>query len=296
MDTNPGSRGAVWNLSIEWNNIISDIKAQYLSICVIYIIIFAYHTRHSISAYYTHSNPERFITLTLHVLAATFELMRYYVVALNGTVLPDFADTTACLIHSFTSLRLARTLRRGDKTTRASYQAPAILRPFLAIFAVANRSAFAHQACVKLLHAFLYTRLIIFVAKRVGLGNVQTHAQIYAQAVTLGAVLAIISSGIPGGVPTYLGAVGLVMVFNQRSSMNLASQVHRMAEMERLPATSVCTPTTAKQIQSTIQRAAMGVTQWLGLFDIASIETKHRSHSAPTGDIDEYIEKKLVTT
>ncbi|GKU22965.1 unnamed protein product [Fusarium langsethiae] len=294
MDYNFPSRGAVSSSTNEWNSILWDARAQYLSICIVYVVIFSYHTRHSITAYYTHSNSEKFITLVLHILAATFELTRYYIAASNGTVLPDILDTTACLVHSLTSLRLARALRRGDNTTRASYQAPAILRPFLALFAVTHNSAFAHQACVKLLHAFLYTRLIIFVAKRVGLGNVQTHAKIYAQAVTLGAVLAIISSGIPGGVPTYLVAVAVVMVLNQRVSMNLASPVHAMTGLGSIPATRVCIPTFVTQIQSAVRLATMVVMEWLGLFEIADIETNHRPPTVPVVIVDEYVEKAPV--
>ncbi|KAM0364086.1 hypothetical protein ACHAO7_010075 [Fusarium culmorum] len=294
MDYNPPSPSTVSNSSIEWMNILWDARVRYLSICVVYVVIFSYHTRHSIAIFYTHSNLEKFITLVFHILAAAFELTRYYVAALDGPVLPDVLDTTACLIHSLTSLRLARTLRRGDNTTRASYQAPALLRPFLALFAVSKRSAFAHQACIKLLHAFLYTRLIIFVAKRVGMGSVQTHAKTYAQAVTLGAVLAITSSGIPGGVPAYLLAVAVVMVLNQHVSINLASPVHPVAGFGRPPATRVYLPTIVKQIQSKTRRATMGAMEWLGLFEITDIETNRRAPNLPVIVVDEYIEKAPV--
>ncbi|KAM0363153.1 hypothetical protein ACHAPK_011163 [Fusarium culmorum] len=169
-----------------------------------------------------------------------------------------------------------------------------MLRPFLALFAVAHRSAFAHQACVKLLHAFLYTRLIIFVAKRVGLGSVQTHAKIYAQAVTLGAILSIISSGIPGGVPAYLVAVALVMVLNQRVSMNLTSPVDATVRLGSLPASRVSIPTFVKQIQSTVRQATVGAMDWLGLFEITDIETNRRPPTVPVVIVDEYVEKDPV--
>jgi hypothetical protein len=294
MDEKGGSGKPAWQLWIEWSNVIPTTKTQYVLICLSYAIIFAYHTRHSISAYYAHSRAEKSLALTLHILAAAFELTRYYIRALNGTVQPDLLDTAACLIHSFTSLRLARTLRRGDKTTRASYQAPAMLRPLLSLAAVIRQDAFAHQACVKLLHAFLYTRLLIFVAKRIGMGMIQTHSTIYAQAVTLGAILAITSSGLPAGVPIYIGAVSLVMVFSQRTSINLPSSAHFVDGTERRAATRVSRPISAKQTKERIQQTISGVTQWLGLFEIKNFEMKHRSPGVPAGDIDEYTEQKLA--
>ncbi|KAI8416122.1 hypothetical protein FOFC_02431 [Fusarium oxysporum] len=296
MDKDRDGGGPVWHLLFEGRNFLQSTKTQYLIICLGYITIFAYHTRHSISAYYTRSRAEKSLTLGLHVLAAVFELTRYYARAWRGTVHADLLDTAACLIHSFTSLRLARTLRRGDKTTRASYQAPAMLRPLLSLAAVVKNDAFAYQACVKLLHAFLYTRLLILVAKRIGLGSVQTYPQIYAQAVTLGAILAIISSGIPAGVPIYIGAVSLVMVFNQRTSLNLASSVDLVDGIEKHAATRAIRPACAKNTTMTVQQAIAAVPQWLGLFQMKNLETGPSSPGIPAWDFDEYTAQKLATT
>jgi hypothetical protein len=140
----------------------------------------------------------------------------------------------------------------------------------------------------------LYTRLLIFVAKRIGMGKIQTHSTIYAQAVTLGAILAIISSGLPAGVPIYIGAVSLVMVFNQRTSTNLPSSVHFVEGIERCAATRVSRPTSVKRTKEKFQQTITGVTQWLGLFEIKSFEMKQRSPGVPAGDIDEYTEQKLA--
>jgi hypothetical protein len=296
MEDKGGSGNPALQQWVEWTNVLPSTNTQYLLICLGYVIIFAYHTRHSISAYYGHSRTKKSLALALHILAATFELTRYYFRAFRRTIQPDLFDTAACMIHSITSLRLARTLRRGDKTTRASYQAPAMLRPVLSLAAVVRQDAFAHEACVKLLHAFLYTRLLIFVAKRIGMGKIQSHSTIYAQAVTLGAILAIISSGLPAGVPIYIGAVGLVMVFNQRTSINLPSSVHLMDGIERRPDTRVIRSTSVKRAKEQIQQAVTKVIQWLGLFEIKGFEMKHLSPAIPAGDIDEYTEKKLAAT
>ncbi|KAL5583994.1 hypothetical protein FOVSG1_015345 [Fusarium oxysporum f. sp. vasinfectum] len=292
-----GSGNPAWQQQwVEWTNVLPSSNTQYLLICLGYVIIFAYHTRHSISAYYGHSRTKKSLALALHILAATFELTRYYFRAFRRTVQPDLFDTAACMIHSITSLRLARTLRRGDKTTRASYQAPAMLRPVLSFAAVVRQDAFAHEACVKLLHAFLYTRLLIFVAKRIGLGKIQSHSTIYARAVTLGAILAIRSSGLPAGVPIYVGAVGLVMVFNQQTPSNLPSSVHLMDGIERRPDTRVIRSTSVKMTKEKVQQAVTKVIHWLGLFEIKGFEMKHLSPAIPAGDIDEYTEQKLAAT
>ncbi|SPJ81828.1 uncharacterized protein FTOL_09233 [Fusarium torulosum] len=120
----------------------------------------------------------------------------------------DTAYTVWChrVGQVLSTLRLARPLLRGNETTRAAYQAPAIIRPILAVIAVVGKDPDLHGAVVKLLHAFLYARLLIFASKRIRLTKVQSQATIYAQAVFLGAILAIQASGLPGGVAVYIGA------------------------------------------------------------------------------------------
>ncbi|KAH6952403.1 hypothetical protein BKA56DRAFT_682171 [Ilyonectria sp. MPI-CAGE-AT-0026] len=128
----------------------------------------------------------------------------------------------ACFVQAFTTLRLSKTLLRGDISTRPSYQAPALMRPFVGLAAIVYQSAAIHRASVKLLHAFLYTRMIIFLAKRFGVGKIHSNATIYAHAVFLGAIIAIHDSGLPAGVPVYIGMVGAVMVLNRYVTDRLA--------------------------------------------------------------------------
>ncbi|UPK92548.1 hypothetical protein LCI18_003483 [Fusarium solani-melongenae] len=153
--------------------------------------------------------------LTLHILSASFELVRYYAQAINEDVLPDVLDTAACFVHSATTLGLANQLLRGDQTTRASYQAPGLMRPFVAVVALLYQSVFVHRAAVKLLNAFLYTRLVIFFAKRFKMNKIHPFATIYAHGVFLGAVVAIYDSGLPARVLVYIGMVGAMMVLNR---------------------------------------------------------------------------------
>ncbi|SCV61396.1 uncharacterized protein FFFS_15966 [Fusarium fujikuroi] len=169
-----------------------------------------------------------------------------------------------------------------------------MLRPVLSFAAVVRQDSFAHEACVKLLHAFLYTRLLIFMSKRIGMGKIQSHSTIYAQAVTLGAILAIISSGLPAGVPIYIGAVGLVMVLNHRTPIDPLSSAHLTDAIERRPDTRVIGSAYVKRTKGNVERTVTKVIQWLGLFEIKGAEMKHLSPGIPAGDVDEYTEKKLA--
>jgi hypothetical protein len=209
-----------------WDYLLLEAGTQHLLISSVYVLIFVYHTRRSLRVYHASWHQERFFTLTLHILSGVIELARYYLRAIEGTVLPDIVDTILCLIHSLTTLRLARPLLRGNETTRAAYQAPAIIRPILAVIAVVSKDAGLHGAVVRLLHAFLYTRLLIFGSKRIRLTKVQSQATIYAQSVFLGAILAIQASGLPGGVAVYIGAVGVVMVLCRCVSNHLSRSVY----------------------------------------------------------------------
>jgi hypothetical protein len=221
------SRTEPW---LPWAGLLLEAGTQRLLISSVYVLIFVYHTRRSLPVYHASWHQERFLTLTLHILSGVIELARYYLRAIEGTVLPDIVDTILCLIHSLTTLRLARPLFRGNETTRAAYQAPAIIRPILAVMAVVRKDSSLHGAVVKLLHAFLYTRLLIFASKRIRLTKVQSQSTIYAQSVFLGAVLAIQSSGLPGAVAVYIGAVGLVMVKNRSVSNHLSRSVCPLSE------------------------------------------------------------------
>ncbi|TVY74674.1 hypothetical protein Focb16_v005598 [Fusarium oxysporum f. sp. cubense] len=84
MEDKGGSGNPAWQQQwVEWTNVLPSSNTQYLLICLGYVVIFAYHTRHSISAYYGHSRTEKSLALALHILAATFEPKRYYLPSSN---------------------------------------------------------------------------------------------------------------------------------------------------------------------------------------------------------------------
>ncbi|RSL48170.1 hypothetical protein CEP54_013063 [Fusarium duplospermum] len=286
-------RGATgWLSRASWNHPQLEPQTQYLLICSVYLLIFAYHTRRSLPVYHVNSCQKRSMALALHILAGAFELTRYYARAVKGPVLPDLADTAACFAHSFTTLTLARTLLRGDKTTRASYQAPALMRPLLALIAIGYENAFIHEASVKLLHAFLYTRLIIFLAKRIGMNKVQSYATVYAHAVSLGAIVAIHYSGLPGGVPVYIGAVGVVMVFNHRMSAALSKSAESGRYTQDTTSQSISRHIGPEGIKSAFGEALMRMSLWIGLVNIETIKAQDRSSIASAWTGDEYVESK----
>ncbi|KAH8661193.1 hypothetical protein BGZ61DRAFT_485539 [Ilyonectria robusta] len=258
-----------------WELLTSDKKTQYLLICSVYLLIFAYHTRRSLPVYHATFRKQGSFSLVLHILAGSFELVRYYTRAVDGNVVPEVLDTVACFVQAFTTLRLSKTLLRGDMSTRPSYQAPALMRPFIGLAAIVYQSASIHRASVKLLHAFLYTRMIIFLAKRFGVGKIHSNATIYAHAVFLGAIIAIDDSGLPAGVPVYIGMVGAVMVLNRYVANRLARS-------------------SASEVSMSIwERTLMCVLLWLGLANLEAIkEHDHSSKPTPSAN-DEYVQEGM---
>ncbi|KAM5529367.1 hypothetical protein FOXYSP1_17211 [Fusarium oxysporum f. sp. phaseoli] len=266
------SRTESW---LPWAGLLLEAGTQRLLISSVYVLIFVYHTRRSLPVYRASWHQERIFTLTLHILSGVIELARYYLRAIEGTVLPDIMDTILCLIHSLTTLRLARPLLRGNETTRAAYQAPAIIRPILAVMAIVRKDSSLHGAVVKLLHAFLYTRLLIFASKRIRLTKVQSQSTIYAQSVFLGAVLAIELSALPGAVAVYIGAVGLVMVMNRSVSNHLSRSREAVKSSSRL-------------YQLLVESCL-----WIGLTELSSIKA-HEPLALASCANDEYTDDKTA--
>ena len=78
-----------------WELLASDKKTQYLLICSVYLLIFAYHTRRSLPVYHVKFRQQSSSSLALHILAGSFELARYYTRAVDGDVVPEVIDTVA---------------------------------------------------------------------------------------------------------------------------------------------------------------------------------------------------------
>ncbi|KAJ3453902.1 hypothetical protein MRS44_018534 [Fusarium solani] len=260
------------------------------------------HARHSLEGYWELltlpcqiSPTKLFITGTRHILAGSFELARYYTRAVDGDVVPEVIDTVACFAQAFTTLRLSKTLLRGDVTTRPSYQAPALMRPFIGCLAalVYQSPCAIHRASVKLLHAFLYTRMIIFLAKRFGVGKIHSNATIYAHAVFLGAIIAIHDSGLHAGVPVYISMVGAVMVLNRYVADRLTRCVTLNDPLPMQKPNAVDSSWTSKVSMPIWERNLMRVLLWLGLANLEAIKEHDRSSKLSCPVNDEYVQEGL---
>ncbi|KAH6959728.1 hypothetical protein BKA56DRAFT_637566 [Ilyonectria sp. MPI-CAGE-AT-0026] len=228
-----------------WESLTSDKKTQYLLICLVYLLIFAYHTRRSL--------PQGSFSLVLHILAGSFEL---------GNVVPELLDTVACFVQAFTTLRLTKTLLRGE------YNDTTVL-PGSRIDAALHRTGCHRlperhytpgisQASPRLpLHSNDH-----ILGQEVGVGKIHSNATIYAHAVFLGAIIAIHDSGLPAGVPVYIGMVGAVMVLNRYVADRLA-------------------------------RTLMCVLLWLGLANLEADQEHDRSSKPPPSVNDEYVQEGM---
>ncbi|KAH7183728.1 hypothetical protein BKA60DRAFT_613876 [Fusarium oxysporum] len=243
------SRTEPW---LPWAGLLLEAGTQRLLISSVYVLIFVYHTRRSLPVYRASWHQERIFTLTLHILSGVIELARYYLRAIEGTVLPDIMDTI---------------LR------------PPSYGPILAVMAIVRKDSSLHGAVVKLLHAFLYTRLLIFASKRIRLTKVQSQSTIYAQSVFLGAVLAIESSALPGAVAVYIGAVGLVMVMNRSVSNHLSRSI---ADHER-----------QSKSYSRLYQLLVESCLWIGLTELSSIKA-HEPLALASCANDEYTDDKTA--
>ena len=181
-----------------------------------------YHTRRSVLSYRVKFRKSTPLPLAAHVLAGLFEVFRYYSLACRGPVLPDALDLAASLVQAGTGLALNKTLLRGDRhVTRASYQVVCLWRPVLSGLAFWLQAAALHRSSVKIINAFVYTRLIIFLAYRLRLNAMYKDSTLYAIGVFFGGLLGVNDSGLSGGVPAYILAVGIAILLNSSVSAKL---------------------------------------------------------------------------
>ncbi|CAH0058157.1 unnamed protein product [Clonostachys solani] len=107
-------------------------------------------------------------------------------------------------------MHLAKTLIRGDQTTRPTYQVTGLTRPFLTLAALYTDDEQLHCGSVKLVCAFIYVRLMIFSYRILRLDRVFTGPTVYAHAVFIGGLLAVYDADFPFGIPVYVIQVGLM--------------------------------------------------------------------------------------
>ncbi|KJZ79559.1 hypothetical protein HIM_01028 [Hirsutella minnesotensis 3608] len=212
-----------------WNRAVAELVI-YL---VLYTGIFGFHGRRAIPGYNQKFRKTKNYHLPLHIATGIFEISRYQIrVAMHGeTVVPYAADIFICLVWSWTSLSLVRSLQRGDpSTTRPAYQAGIILRPLACIGAYLFGSHLLYRVCAKALNSFLYARLGIFIADRTGFLRYHSGSVAYAICIPLSAVLGIHEGNVPGTVPLYVGFAFGIAYLNRWVSLGLREQRSRSGE------------------------------------------------------------------
>lgn len=138
--------------------------------------IFFYHTR---KPYQITFRKRSTIPLFAHIVVGLYEILRFHSQAIYGRKPVSVAtDTSLCVLHTLTTLHLSKTLVRGDITTRPSYQTGGILRLSTGLAAYITRS-YTRDA-IRMLNAFLYTRMLIILSKRTGLDTILSKASVYS--------------------------------------------------------------------------------------------------------------------
>lgn len=193
-------------------------------IVLLHVAAFMRHTRTTMLGYNRKFHKSVSPILFLHIGAGLFEVSRYHTAAFLQpveNVKPDLFDLVACIVQATTSLSLAKTLLRGGRTTRPTYQSGAITRLALSLCAFARQNSGLHRQSVSLVHGFVYTRIAIFAANILGFDKLEAPSTIYAQGVFVGGLIAVSEGGMQGGIHIYVTGVALIMVLNRKVSAYL---------------------------------------------------------------------------
>jgi hypothetical protein len=156
--------------------------------------IYYRHSRFSIPLYTVHLRP----VLALHIFSGLIELLGLHLrpLLLRSEKIPDLLDLILCFAQSGTNMALVKNMSRGQwRMTRPSYQAGAILRPVLTISAIVYQRADLHTSSLQIIHAFIYTRCLIYICWKADL--LEKHSDMYMMAVFAAAILAMADTPCP---------------------------------------------------------------------------------------------------
>lgn len=169
-----------------------------------YATVFSLHTRHSLPMYlHTFAKPNR-IPITLHFSAGLIEVFKYQTLVIRGPVYPSVWDLFLCLCHSLSSIQLNKTLRRGNITTRPTYQIVALWRLYLSTAAWTTQDAHLHWASVRMIDSFLYTRAIVFLAYVAHFDRRFSGGDLYGNGVFFAGLLSVWEIDLTCGLPLFL--------------------------------------------------------------------------------------------
>lgn len=161
--------------------------------------------------------------LILHIISGLTELLGLYIRPLlhSSERIPDSLDLALCLAQSGTNLALVKRMARGQwKMTRPSYQAGALLRPILTVLGMIYDRADLHKSSLQILHAFIYTRYLIYLWSKTGL--LDKHSDVYMMAVFTAAILAMMDTPFPATLSkAYILCVAAISLLNHWTSQQL---------------------------------------------------------------------------
>ena len=214
-------------------NHTSSQYMPYASLALVSITlgaIYHQHSQYSIPLYKAHMRP----ILILHIVSGLTELLGLYIRPLLHThdKIPDSIDLTLCLAQSGTNMALVKRMARGQwKMTRPSYQAGALLRPVLTILGMIYQRSDLHTSSLQILHAFIYTRYLIYLWSKTGL--LDKHSDIYMMAVFCAAILAMMDTPFPAVLSkAYILCVAGISLLNHWTSQQLEEDTSRHSKIK----------------------------------------------------------------
>ncbi|KAF2723905.1 hypothetical protein K431DRAFT_282598 [Polychaeton citri CBS 116435] len=254
-----------------------------------YSAIMWHHTRRTAPTYKKDFQQGSVWPLAIHITSGIFEVFRLHIRSLYGPVYPDLLDLAAAFAQSITNLILVKPLRRGQPSlTRPSYQAGGILRPIVSSIAYATQNPALHRGSVKMVNAFVYTRMDIWIL--VNLNIVKSYATIYAFAVTHGAMQAIYEGTGLTGLSIYTGLIVALMlverVVSNFISDNEEDLQHDADEEHTKPISQV------HNNSSKLLQAADHVTH-LGFAELHTVQRHNTRKHGPSTQIDDYVSPHL---
>ncbi|KAJ5357974.1 hypothetical protein N7541_005132 [Penicillium brevicompactum] len=179
--------------------------------------VILYHTRHQVPIYHRKFHKKR-IYLYIHIITGLSEAFKYRVKGVrqgHSNTLPDIFDVLSCLIWSWTSFELVKTLRRGDpRTTRPPYQVAACLRPTIATISYLWGIPSLHKVSISSLDSFLWARLVIYFFSYAPYISSFRSSTIYAISIPLASTLSVHESRVPGASFVFVLATAFVTKLN----------------------------------------------------------------------------------
>ncbi|KAJ5383075.1 hypothetical protein N7517_000986 [Penicillium concentricum] len=185
---------------------------------LVYLTIILYHTRRHVRIYSSKFSIQK-ACLFIHIGTGIMESSRYHISKArlgNDDIIPTALDVLSCLIWTWSSVVLVKTLRRGDPlTTRPPYQTGAFVRPLICIASYLFELPILHRVSISALDSFVYARLAIFFFIYTPYLRGHSYSTIYSISIPLAAVFSIHQSGVRGASLAFVLLTAYVAKLNE---------------------------------------------------------------------------------